>query len=321
MLLATLCFIFGVLGLISPKITIKFGFLKSRAGIFGFYILFAILFLTISMVAMMSGLDIGDMSEVVREARIAHLDSIVRTIPASNAKRNLNAYEELLALDPDNARYQRKVKRYRSELGNSQQSKPSSGQPMNLPEDLAYNILRDDRTLDIKRSVEVRIDERLTREQIEVLARKVKASDKTQYERTFIFYLLPHEVSGEGCYATSHYDPNLEVVVHGVSQSEFEKLRAKTQESDNREVIGVWFNDEPMFTCRITLYRENGNVYVESKYKDFDLVAEVREVSTKAGVVYDNVKNPDVYRVSKTGDLQLLEALEGDVYEEYSRIE
>ena len=51
-----------------------------------------------------------------RKAKIAELEKKVRPVPASNAKLNLKLYRELLALDPSNTRYQKKVAHYEARL-------------------------------------------------------------------------------------------------------------------------------------------------------------------------------------------------------------
>jgi len=318
---AILSFILGLLGLISPKITWKLGFLKSRAGIFGFYLLISIVCIAISVGATLSNLDWNEIRDNAQDSRVAHLDSVARAIPNSDVEGNLRAYEELLTLEPENERYKSKVERYRSELMKKDSVSAGKSKNTDVVSKHSYRIVRDDRTARIKRSVEVRIDERLTKAQLTAIAKQIKSSDKTQYERTFISYLLPHEKSGEGCYATTHYDPDLKVDVYGATEAEYEKILGISPDSDDREVIGVWLDQEPMFTSKITLYRSNGTTYVESIYKDFDIVAEVREIQTESGIVYDNVKNPDVYRIAKNGNLQLLESIEGEVYEEYPSIE
>lgn len=51
-------------------------------------------------------------AEVVRQQKIAALEKKVRPVPAHKATLNLELYRQLLDLDPDNARYQKKVAFY-----------------------------------------------------------------------------------------------------------------------------------------------------------------------------------------------------------------
>jgi hypothetical protein len=55
-------------------------------------------------------------AKVARLEKIAALENEVRPVPVSNAALNLKLYRQLLALDPDNPRYQKKVAFYEDRL-------------------------------------------------------------------------------------------------------------------------------------------------------------------------------------------------------------
>ena len=57
-------------------------------------------------------LDYKDVKEIYKEVRIDELERKVKPIPASQALANLEIYEQLLNLDPDNTRYKKKVAYY-----------------------------------------------------------------------------------------------------------------------------------------------------------------------------------------------------------------
>ncbi len=61
--------------------------------------------------------------EQERLDKIAALEKKVRPVPASNAALNLKLYRQLLALDPDNARYQKKVAFYEARLVQQQKAR------------------------------------------------------------------------------------------------------------------------------------------------------------------------------------------------------
>lgn len=103
--------LFGFLGLIHPRITVKPPFARTRKRLVAFY---GALF-----VGCMVGTTIlqappsAEELEAQRVERIATLDAKARAIPASDAVANLAAYEELLRLVPDDERYLSKVEHYR----------------------------------------------------------------------------------------------------------------------------------------------------------------------------------------------------------------
>ena len=72
----------------------------------------------------------AEMKAVAREKaqqerldKIAALEKEVRPIPASNAALNLKLYRQLLELDPDNTRYQKKVAFYKSRLARQKKAR------------------------------------------------------------------------------------------------------------------------------------------------------------------------------------------------------
>jgi len=55
-------------------------------------------------------------AEEARQVKIEALENEVKPVPVSNAALNLKLYRQLLALDPDNSRYQKKVASYEDRL-------------------------------------------------------------------------------------------------------------------------------------------------------------------------------------------------------------
>ncbi len=58
-----------------------------------------------------------------RQEKIAALEKEVRPVPVSNAALNLKLYRQLLELDPDNSRYQKKVADYEERLARQEKAK------------------------------------------------------------------------------------------------------------------------------------------------------------------------------------------------------
>ncbi|MGD9713528.1 MAG: hypothetical protein AB7V46_15900 [Thermomicrobiales bacterium] len=78
-----------------------------------------------------------------------------------------------------------------------------------------FEILSDVTQPPIKRMVTVRLDEPVDEETLGRLASDIHGSESGQYERTFITYLLPGMVDGAGAWATTHFNPDLEVRIVG----------------------------------------------------------------------------------------------------------
>ena len=137
-----------------------------------------------------------------------------------------------------------------------------------IPPDLEYEVIIDTTTPSIKRSVDVRLNKRVTEEVLQTLALRIKASDSRSYQRTFILYYLPDMEVGAGAWASSHFNPELEVEIFGTSAEEHAALTASEAPNESREIIGKWMDNRPFVTRRIVLYRENGKVFMESTYAD-----------------------------------------------------
>ena len=74
-----------------------------------------------------------------------------------------------------------------------------------------------------KVSINVRIYERLSQEELGSIAKNIK-SQFPNYRLTFILYYLPKMEPGAGAWATSHYDPTLSINILGPTQAEYDQL-------------------------------------------------------------------------------------------------
>ena len=89
----------------------------------------------------------------------------------------------------------------------------NNGRLHNRDEGAALNthyVESDEYTGSFKRTVEVKLADKLTHEQLKAVAEKIKAGEKRKTERTFIGYRLEQQQS-PGYWATTHYNPDLEV--------------------------------------------------------------------------------------------------------------
>jgi hypothetical protein len=58
----------------------------------------------------------------------------------------------------------------------------------NIPDDIEYNIIEDEKKLDIKRSVVVSLNRKVSRDVLKEIALTLKLNDTRSYQRTFIGY-------------------------------------------------------------------------------------------------------------------------------------
>lgn len=78
-----------------------------------------------------------------------------------------------------------------------------------------YRIVDDDAMANIKRTVNVRLKQPVEEEQLRRIAATIKSSNKSEFQRTFITYRLEGAPAQGMAWATTHYNPELQIVVHG----------------------------------------------------------------------------------------------------------
>ena len=132
----------------------------------------------------------------------------------------------------------------------------------------AYSIIKQESMHSIKARIDVRLNRKFNKSSIEKLARKLKNDLKVDYDRIFISYYLPGMKVGSGAWATSHFNPDLNIVILGLSEASVDKLKENYKENQTEDKIGTWvagMYDEPYL---IVFFKKNGKVYMS--YRDED---------------------------------------------------
>lgn len=155
------------------------------------------------------------------------------------------------------------------------QTQPVSVAPVQIPEtrisassDVSvpkYSIVKDENLHHFKRSVDVRIPIRYTETQLDILAKHIKNLDKRKYDRTFILYYLPDMEIDAGAWASSHFDPNLKITIHGLSVEKYKELTSLPENLDSSaEMIGRWAYMIALFD----IYSKDNNYFMRTTYRD-----------------------------------------------------
>jgi hypothetical protein len=116
-----------------------------------------------------------------------------------------------------------------------------------------------------KKSVYIQIPEQLTEPQLKEIATQLR-EENNGYDRLFIFYLLPDMTIGSGAWATTHYQPELEINIMGIGEKEKEKL--KKVELPEGEIIGKWYDDRPYVENSMIIYKVNNTYKLKQAFKD-----------------------------------------------------
>jgi hypothetical protein len=95
---------------------------------------------------------------------------------------------------------------------------PTAARSLKTPR---YKVLEDETHLDIKRSVDILLETDVSAEAVRLIALEVKSSNPNEFKRTFIAYYLPGMIVDSGAWATTHFNPDLQVQILGVRNGTF----------------------------------------------------------------------------------------------------
>lgn len=117
----------------------------------------------------------------------------------------------------------------------------------------------------IKKIIYIQIPEQLTEPQLKEIAAQMR-NENRNYERLFIFYLLPEMEIGFGAWATTHYNTELEISIMGANKAEEEIL--KNPELPKGEIIGKWYDKTPYMEHSVMIFKTDGKYKMKETYKD-----------------------------------------------------
>jgi hypothetical protein len=147
-----------------------------------------------------------------------------------------------------------------------EQQESSMGQP-NVASDVSFSILNSSVIPGIKRSLDIRLPKKVSEKDLVQIAIELKAQDPRDYQRIFICYYLPGMPVDSGAWATTHFNPTLEVQILGLTAKEMQAVTTQP-ESAKRDHIGRWIDESPLMGGRISIFRQGGDLFIELLFKD-----------------------------------------------------
>ncbi|WP_281613107.1 hypothetical protein [Flammeovirga sp. SubArs3] len=167
-------------------------------------------------------------------------------------------------------------------------------------------IIRNEKT-PLKAMYSIRIPSQLTKNQINNIAVQLK-NENLDKQNVFIEYLLPDMVLNNGAWATSHYNPTLEIKILGLTKEEEQKVKNEiVKEEVNGDVIGKWYNSMQYIEHTVLIYKEQGNLKVKLKFKSgSESVKDLKykKVGTNSKYTYRNDFG-EYYILTPNGQLSL----------------
>ena len=89
-----------------------------------------------------------------------------------------------------------------------------------------YKITKDTVRRNIKRSVEVELSAPIDKETLHVLADKIHALSDVGVPRTLIGYRIASDTENPYYWATTHYNPNIDIIILGEKPTPYEETKS-----------------------------------------------------------------------------------------------
>lgn len=153
-----------------------------------------------------------------------------------------------------------------------------------IPSDVVFSIISESKIQRLRHNIDVRLNKKVSKAVLSSIALELRNLEQGDYERTFIFYYLPEMVVGSGAWATTNYDPELEVKILGFTLDE-EKKKIQEIKNNTRDLVGIWKDESPYTASTMSLYRDKGKLYLEINYKDgSNSTEEMKESKLENGI-------------------------------------
>jgi hypothetical protein len=150
-------------------------------------------------------------------------------------------------------------------------AQPLKSQASVIPDDVTYSVIHSKVVSGIRKSIDVRLNKKVSEATLRAIALELKSGDSRPYDRTFIVYYLPEMPVGAGGWATTHFDPGLNVRILGLTPEKANEGVGSLLPS-TREDIGRWSDDRN--GTQIVIYLDRGKPYVEQFFNDGSVLKE-----------------------------------------------
>lgn len=173
-----------------------------------------------------------------------------------------------------------------------------------------FTIISDTQTGTIKRTVDVRLHEKVSESTLESIANEIHARSRKKYDRTFILYYLPGQAADAGAWASSHFNPTMKVFIMGMPVDADALVKDAIKE--NELELGQWEYYAPPGFIGILLRTTSGIIF-RKILSDGRSVDEKVSVVSKAGdiILMPVEKNDtgDYWIIGAEGELRLMDEL------------
>jgi len=172
---------------------------------------------------------------------------------------------------------------------------------------LNYSIIKDEPAGNIYRKVEVLLPERVDEKTLELIAKEIKASEKSTFERTLIGWRVKGVENGI-FWANASFEPDLTIKIIGSSIQDHAAVKNIKPKIDG-DIFGSWLdNYSPISEINIVGYKKKGKVFFKSIFSDgstnIDKYVEKQFKGKKILELAKGNKFKEYYVVNEKGELE-----------------
>lgn len=173
-------------------------------------------------------------------------------------------------------------------------------------EDFSCKIIEANRLGTIKCVLTVRLSKKVSEETLRQLAIKLRDKQPKRYDRMFITYYLPGMTVGTVAWATTHFNPKLDVRILSMTAEEEQNILKK---NISGKIIGIWLDE---FHGKITIIKKSSGYVIQTKHKDGSGgTKNVIDFKARGKLAFKEKGNTrgEYYVIEKSGDLSIYDSL------------
>jgi ankyrin repeat protein len=179
--------------------------------------------------------------------------------------------------------------------------------PPTAPPDVACQIISAERYPQ-KTTLKIRLSRRILGDELRAIALKLRQQERTA-SRLFVSYYLPGmRESQDQPWALTHFTPELEMAIKGLTEKEEESLERAT-EGGGATALGRWLDEVTGIKAVVIIRQNNGEFVIENTYTDGSHGTRALAVKTVNGErrFYRMDGNPtgDYYVIEGSGKLAI----------------
>ncbi|OGE83037.1 MAG: hypothetical protein A2Y39_07045 [Candidatus Delongbacteria bacterium GWF2_40_14] len=173
---------------------------------------------------------------------------------------------------------------------------------------VGYSVIQRNSVPNIKVTIDIRLEKKVDKVFLNEFALYLKKNEKVKHKNMFICYYLPDMTVGAGAWATTHFNPNLDVRILGMTIEQESKFTPDKLNSDS-EIIGRWKDESPLVGAFITIFKRNNQIFLSKKYIDgskseIEIIQKKQSGKIKYQEKLEN-RFGTYYLIEKNGDLSV----------------